>query len=135
MKLALAALGGLVVGSLVGGIGTAYFYSDTMSQIMLGMWRDDATHTLADTTFYLRLLEDGKTDSVRRILSDRMNAATITLAAGTPDSSRNLLRKQVELANQIKSVQDDQSDIGKMAADARKRIMSDRMPAPGKEQD
>lgn len=123
IKLALAALVGLAVGSLIGGVGSAYFCTGTMSQVLTGAWRDNSIQTLADTTVYLRLLDDGKTDVLKNVLLLRLSVSTITLSAGAPDISRNLLRKQIELADHIESVQNDQSDMGKMAADARKRIL------------
>lgn len=125
IKLIVAALIGLVIGSLVGSMGSAYFATSTMSSILVGAWRDNANHMLTDTTIYLRLLDEGKTDALKQVLLGSLNASTLTLAARQENNVYDSapLKKQIELVNQIKSVQEDQSEIGKMAADARKRIL------------
>lgn len=125
IKLIVAALLGMIAGSLLGGIGTAYFVADSMSAVLTGAWRENSTNALADTTLYLGLLDQGKADVLRNVLLGRLNASTITLAAGVAPGEMGLLKKQVEIAARIKSVQEDQSEIGKMAADARNRILGD----------
>ncbi|MEO7325146.1 MAG: hypothetical protein ABIW82_09995 [Dokdonella sp.] len=126
IKLTIAALIGLVIGSLVGGMGSAYFATSTMSSILVGAWRDNANNVLTDTTIYLHWLDEGKTDALKQALLSRLNASTLVLAAREKHSVYDSapLKKQIELVNQIKSVQEDQSEIGKMAADARKRILA-----------
>ena len=125
IKYALVALAGLFLGSLAGGIGVAWFCTDMTVSMIGAAWRDGTVRSLGDTTSYLRLLDEGRTESLQKVLVGRLQAATISLASGVADGDTNarLLRKQIELVGQIKSIQADDSDIGRMAADARKRIL------------
>ena len=127
IKYALVALAGLFLGSVAGGVGVAWFCTDMTAHMIGAAWRDGSLHSLGDTTLYLHLLEEGRTESLQKLLVGRLQASTISLAAGAADGDGNarLLRKQIELAGQIKSIQADDSDIGRMAADARKRILEE----------
>ena len=125
---ALAALGGLFVGVVAGGFGTAWFFSDMTGRMVAAAWRDGATNGLAEATTYLRLLDDGKTDVLRMVLVGDLQMMTISLADGHSDINSELLRKQMKIVDRLKSVQADDSDIGKIAADARKRILDAPKP-------
>lgn len=128
IKYAFVALAGLFVGVIGGGIGTAWFFSDMTGRMVAGAWRDGAASRLADATAYLRLLDDGKTDVLRNVLVDDLQSMTISLAGGLSDTDSHLLREQIKIVDGIKSVQGDDSDIGRMGADARARIL--RAPKP-----
>src|SRR5688500_9837398 len=91
--------------------------------MVAGAWRDGAASRLADATAYLRLLDDGKTDVLRNVLVDDLQSMTISLAGGLSDTDSHLLREQIKIVDGIKSVQGDDSDIGRMGADARARIL------------
>jgi len=128
LKYSLAALIGLVVGAAAGGFGMAWFIGDMASRMVGSAWRDGSTSRIAHVTTYLRLLDDGKVDALRKVLVGDLQSMTIGVAADLPDADARLLRKQVEMVGRLESIQADDSEIGKMAADARKRILE--VPPP-----
>jgi hypothetical protein len=128
IKYALVALIGLFLGSIAGGIGVALVFADMTGSMVQGAWRDGATSRFAEATMYLRLLDEGKTDDLRKVLVGNVQVTTIALAGSLRGSDVNLLRRQIEIAGKIPSVRTDDSEIGKMAADARKRILD--VPQP-----
>ncbi len=128
IKYALAALAGLFLGSIAGGVGVALILADMTGNMVNGAWRDGATSRFAEATMYLRLLDEGKTDDLRKVLVGNVQVTTIALAGSLRGSDVNLLRRQIEIAGKIPSVRNDDSEIAKMAADARKRILD--VPQP-----
>lgn len=128
LKYVLVALIGLVVGAIAGGFGMAWFVSDMTAHMIGSAWRDGSTSRLAHATTYLRLLDDGKIDALRKVLVGDLQSMTIGVAADLPDADARLLRKQIEMVGQMESIQADDSEIGKMAADARKRILDVAQP-------
>lgn len=128
IKYALIALAGLFVGSIVGAAGVGLMVGDMTGDMVGAAWRDGTLRSLDDTTNYLQLLEDGKTDTLRKVLVGRLQATTIGAAADLHDGHLHTLRKVIEVGGRIKAVQADDSEIGKMAADARKRILEAAQP-------
>lgn len=128
IKFALVALAGFVIGSIVGATGVGLMVVDMTADMVGAAWRDGTLRSLDDTTNYLRLLEDGKTDALRKVLVGRLQSTTIGAAADLHDGHLHALRKVIEIGGRIEAVQADDSEIGKMAADARKRIIEAAQP-------
>lgn len=119
-------LASLFAGAVAGAAGVAWFVTDMSARLVAGAWQDNAVARLADTTLLLRLLEDGKTDALRNVLVGRAQADSITFAGGLPPGSNPVqLRDQVRMLEGIASIQADDSDIGKAAAAARRRILQE----------
>jgi hypothetical protein len=128
IKYALVALIGLFLGSIAGGIGVALIFADMTGSMVQGTWRDGTTSRFAEAAMYLRLLDEGKTDDLRKALVGNLQVTTIALAGSLRGDDAHLLRRQIEIAGRIPSVQADDSEVGKMAADARKRMLD--VPQP-----
>jgi len=120
LKLALAALLGILAGAAVGlyaGFATNRAFVDLTltSQI---------ESRFADRVLLLKQLDDGDIDRAKRWLLNGIQSDTIIVGAAmqmTADDPRHL-RRFIRYAGELKSVREDGSDLGKAAAKVRDSI-------------
>jgi hypothetical protein len=123
LKLALATVIGLLVGAVTGG-----YLGHVASQWFVEVIYSSRLDTrLVDHVLWLKLLDEGKTESLRQALLadvqvDTIAAESLDLTSspnsGISESRRRLLRF-ARMSGELKSVREDTSELGKEAAKAR----------------
>lgn len=126
LKLVLAATIGLLIGILGGG-----YAGFTTSQWFVGaMFSSQIEARFIDHVMLLKLLDDGKTESVRQILLSSVQSDTVAVGSvdlpSVPDAAiettRHRLLRFAKRSGEIPSVREDASELGKQAAEVRQQI-------------
>lgn len=117
LKLALAALLGILVGAAVG----LYAGFATNRSFVNLMFTSQIESRFADKVLLLKQLDDGDVDAVRRTLLADIQSDTIIVGGmlHTTDDDPRHMRRFIRYAGELKSVREDGSDLGKAAAEAR----------------
>jgi hypothetical protein len=124
------ALLGLIAGSVIGGTLMQSMYGE-----MLGMLIGDRSQDrYVDSMQFLKLIDEGETDQLRLTLLTRVQNGTtnaVDMLKLAPELKRGALPRYVRYSGTLKSVQADQSELGRTAADARKDpIVGAETPSP-----
>jgi len=126
LKLVLAAMIGLLVGVLGGG-----YLGFSTSQWFAGVLFSSQLETrFIDHVVRLKLLDEGKTESVRQMLLSDVQSDTVIVGSidlpRFPDTAVEATRKRLlrfaKQSGELKSVREDSSELGQQAAEARARI-------------
>lgn len=129
LKLALAALLGILVGAAVG----LYAGFWTNRSFVTLMFTSQIESRFFDKVRLLKQLDDGDVEAIRRSLLADIQSDTIIVGEmlhTTADDPRHL-RRFIRYAGELKSVREDDSDLGKAAAKARARLSAlDAAAAP-----
>ena len=121
---------GLIIGSGVGGMLIQSVYSPMVSMLIA----DRTLERYVDAMHLLKLIDDGKNDSLKQALLMKVQDDTtlaVSLLKGMPETTRGPLRRYVGFSGTLKSVQADTSELGQAAAEARKDpIVAAEEPSP-----
>jgi hypothetical protein len=128
-SIAMACLG-LMIGSMIGGMLMQSIYGE-----MMGMLIGDRTQErYVDSMRLLKLIDDGENDRLRQTLLTNVQDGTtraVDMLKLAPEMKRGALPRYVRFSGTLKSVQADDSELGRAAALARKDpIVGDDATAP-----
>ena len=129
LKLALAALLGILAGAAVG----LYAGFATNRSFVNLMFISQIESRFADKVLLLKQLDDGDVNAVRRTLLADIQSDTILVGGmlHTTDDDPRHMRRFIRYAGELKSVREDSSDLGKAAAEARASLSAlDAAAAP-----
>jgi hypothetical protein len=114
-----------VVATLASGATGYYFGMGQGAEIIAYIAAGNQSYQLANTTRQLELIESGDVERLKASLLQQLSQQTIGVAFDPHlDANRARLLDTIARASKLKIVQDDTSEFGKHAAEARARIAS-----------